>query len=1460
MDNFTLTSLKERFDQELAQTNKVVLDQRVLRARKNLDFIVTLLGEQIVLTNVRAILDQTASPGKLTVTGNPETDWMIPGVYGAGMTAVSVSLVYEGGTSGASDSAMMFEGVLTIGEQPVPCSGSLAEEGKLEFGLKEAQAIRLPLQAAADFVTGSRMTANYLPAGVELFTTIPITAIELSFGLSYTAPTWLCLTSEVGGPWKFIEGIDLQHLEKVGIRLFTRHVVYPNLHFRTSYGGDIHAYFVLAGHELEVRLALNPTDVWEIALAPRSGGTLPSLLDLAIALGVKESVQMALNALGLGDISVLGISIGFNLQARKLLYVSIAGRVQVAGKDFDLWIRLPDFQFGGGLARGASISFRQIAEYFFKAADNKALPDVIVEEFSLAAQPSAGRYSLMVDLREEGFTLGPVTLEGLNLSIEKTPQGFDGSMTAALAIAGATLYISAKHPGPDAGWQFSGSTGPGQKIPIGTLIADLVELFGNDIREKLPPAIADLTIEDLGVTFDTKTSNFSFTCKAQFPVDKNAKVAISVTIDLTHENGVYKKDFGGRIEINLANEKEPLVFKLEFVEEKTDEKTADLFIATYPGGGRKLKVGDLMRAIVQGNPDWTRALDGIEIELKDALFAFSKTGDVKKFLFGLDIGAKIALADLPLVGKEFPDRRTAGIDDLQVLVASRSFSAAEVETLNGLLPDKVTRLPDISKSAGAQTGSQDKTKIVALKQGLNVGATLQLGDATRSLSLPVAAGGSSTSNSGSTSTSTTTAQSTAADDNALWFKIQKSLGPVHFERVGAQYRDGKIWFLLDAALGVAGLTLSLNGLSAGSHLNKFDPEFDLRGLGIDYRNQTLEIGGAFLKIADKEYGGAAVLRVRQLTLSALGMYKEMADKEPSLFIYAELDYPIGGPAFFFVTGLAAGFGYSRRLKMPAIEDVAKFSLVENACGSGAGMPKDLTAEMQRLAKDISPAAGEHFLAIGLKFTSFKVVETFALLGISFGSHFELNLLGLSNLSAPANAGEGIPPVARAQLALKGSFQPDKGFLAVQAQLTPGSYLLSEKCSLTGGFAFFCWFAGSEHDGDFVLTLGGYHPLFRAPAHYPVVPRLGVNWQVIPQLNLNGDAYFALTASALMVGGHLEANWRGGPVHAWFKVGADFLIAWKPYHYDISVYVSLGAEVTFELFGTQHITVEIGANLHIWGPEFSGEATIHLWIISFTISFGAGAALKPEAIKWPEFKTSFLPAEKDVCSIAVADGLIGKESQDASHLGAINPRHFALLTNSVIPLTAAQFASKDEKRAIAMNKKPGRFGIASMAVAAEDLTSTLTITIKRDGEYAGKDFEYTPVFKNVPAGLWGESPAPDLTGKKQFIENALAGFEIRPKKPPDPGETNSIERIKLQAKGYSAECEFSWESVKSFTAAAFKGEPQRREELRKQFADKQSADNRKALLAALGFKPDDPGKLSLDASLADDFLFAPQIEK
>ncbi len=87
---------------------------------------------------------------------------------------------------------------------------------------------------------------------------------------------------------------------------------------------------------------------------------------------------------------------------------------------------------------------------------------------------------------------------------------------------------------------------------------------------------------------------------------------------------------------------------------------------------------------------------------------------------------------------------------------------------------------------------------------------------------------------------------------------------------------------------------------------------------------------------------------------------------------------------------------------------------------------------------------------------------------------------------------------------------------------------------------------------------------------------------------------------------------------------DFLIAWAPFHYEAEAWVTIGCSVDLGLFT---LSVQVGASLRIWGPEFGGEALVDLDVVSFTIGFGAAPAL-PDPVGWTTFAANFLPPPQD----------------------------------------------------------------------------------------------------------------------------------------------------------------------------------------------------------------------------------------
>ena len=266
--------------------------------------------------------------------------------------------------------------------------------------------------------------------------------------------------------------------------------------------------------------------------------------------------------------------------------------------------------------------------------------------------------------------------------------------------------------------------------------------------------------------------------------------------------------------------------------------------------------------------------------------------------------------------------------------------------------------------------------------------------------------------------------------------------------------------------------------------------FTLDGMGVSLGNGPIEIGGSLVRVPgpNLQLDGTLLIRSAAFSFSALGSYADL-NGTISLMAFAVLLKELGDPTGtggFVVTGLAFGFGVNRQLTLPPVEAVHNFPLVQAAMGK-----QDLQSQAALTAKlrdYMAPSAGNFWIAAGIKFNSFVVLDSFLLLSVSWGAEVEIGLLGLSRMTVPPLA----PPeetIAGAELALRGVIRIADGLIQFEARLTENSFIFSKTCRLTGGFAFCVWFAG-PHAGDFMVSLGGYHPAFVRPAHYPLVPASG----------------------------------------------------------------------------------------------------------------------------------------------------------------------------------------------------------------------------------------------------------------------------------------------------------------------------------------------------------------------------------
>ncbi len=607
----------------------------------------------------------------------------------------------------------------------------------------------------------------------------------------------------------------------------------------------------------------------------------------------------------------------------------------------------------------------------------------------------------------------------------------------------------------------------------------------------------------------------------------------------------------------------------------------------------------------------------------------------------------------------------------------------------------------------------------------------------------------------------------SSDQDIKWVKIEKSFGPFSIPRVGFKLKTSEslaIVLYLDIRMDFSMVEIQLAGLHIGIPVAEIQEKgwsglkelsFGLDGLGLRFESGGLKIGGALIKEGDN-YSGALTVKYDKLQLTAIGTYGKLQEGGSTLFAYALLQEKIGGPPAFFITGLAAGFGVNKDIRMPSIDGVREFPLVSAVMEKSkrAMAPMEM---LEALTPYLTDQKGHNFLAVGIEFNSFKIVNSFALLFAKFGAELEFHLLGLSVLSMPLGKKD---PMVYVQMALKASVLPKQGIVMIEGKLTEESYLFSRECHITGGFAMAFWFGGNENAGDFVVTIGGYHPAFVKPDHYPDVRRVGINWQIDSHLTLGGEAYFALTPCAVMAGGKLELVFRTGGLRAWFKAQADFILNWAPFYYDVFVSVNIGIAYTFKFLGIRKtLALELGASLHLYGPEFAGEVSISLFIISFTISFGDKKSTVP-ALSWMEFRNKFL---EDTGQISVSAGLNGVLGEGKSAVSLVDGRQTSFSYRSKLPVTSIFLGNRE-----IMKEALSHYGVLPMGEKLK-LVNRVTIRIRNKdrgfeeiSEEAYSRFRLEIWNGNMPPAIWGKTRGNPL--RADMLGNVPVGFLLELVKP------------------------------------------------------------------------------------------------
>ncbi|KAK3376171.1 hypothetical protein B0T24DRAFT_572789 [Lasiosphaeria ovina] len=738
-----------------------------------------------------------------------------------------------------------------------------------------------------------------------------------------------------------------------------------------------------------------------------------------------------------------------------------------------------------------------------------------------------------------------------------------------------------------------------------------------------------------------------------------------------------------------------------------------------------------------------------------------------------------ALPTIPVVGTVAPP-----FDQVGVVWMNRDISPAEVEVLNHqvfgdqpLLMNATPDKPNLQKGYHFQ---------VALLEG-----------AKPTLILDHVVGGGGKKEYKVKGKATVAGTSADATTNASPGNTGKSVapmaktfGPLSVRNIGLSVEGDKFSIIrlsVDATVKIGPIAFALLGFTLKMDLSKLSrpedlaalvPSVEVEGIAVSFEQPPTRLAGSFRRFDNeksKGFQGAIAASIAAWSALAGGQYEELYPDfaVKSFFVFGMLQGPIAEFGCAEINGLTGGFGYNSRLRLPVdASEVTAFPFVAlNRAEAGGSVLEQMNVVLSAGTSElISPVKGEMWFVAGLGLKAFQTVDAQAVFALTLGAEPKFAVLATAMAvfpKVPKGVGGGSPdnPFPHAflvvDIAVSCVIDPFHGTVIVTGELTPLSFVLHPSCRLTGSFAIAYFLPNSEHAGDFMFSVGGFHPHFAVPSHYPTPrSRVGIAWQYDAELSISGAAYFAVTPSAAMGGGRLDmvVNKRmlGGrlSIRILFSAYADFLMQFHPFSYEANVAVTLFATAALNLvLWTEHFgPMEFSATLSLRGPPLAGEAKLHLWRWNIEVVFGQAPA-KPKALTLDQFvrMVKNLPLDTPPReSSPVPDHLVdvtgGRAPADGAEASRSPVEVFGagmrVEVQTRVPVLKARISGNTEQpRASTVKDRQGqilttRLFARPMQLTQEFGASELVITLK--GERGGEvPLNAQPVVKGVPPALWGE---------------------------------------------------------------------------------------------------------------------------
>jgi hypothetical protein len=294
------------------------------------------------------LTDTTTWPQHLTVTGPVGTAWPVSALGPGALDPGTVTLTVSRNAAGERPAVNLgIAGTLHADPVTVPVTGELTEDGALRCVLGAGGH---PPQSLADLVAllSGAPPARGLPAAWPFTTGLTIDRLDL---LERGGPApQTTLTLELGAAVDWVVVPDRLVLRSVGLILTRTQRSDPYGITTAEFAARLHATLTV-GRDVTVAVDIGSPEPWQLLVLP-ADGTLPSLADIAGFIGgtgLQEAVRAGTQAVGLGEIGIDVVRVGFDPYIPALRNAVITGHVMLAGVRIDVEVQLPRFRFTGYL-------------------------------------------------------------------------------------------------------------------------------------------------------------------------------------------------------------------------------------------------------------------------------------------------------------------------------------------------------------------------------------------------------------------------------------------------------------------------------------------------------------------------------------------------------------------------------------------------------------------------------------------------------------------------------------------------------------------------------------------------------------------------------------------------------------------------------------------------------------------------------------------------------------------------------------------------------------------------------------------------------------------------------------------------------------------------------------------------------------------------------------------------------